>query len=546
MKFILCFLCIVLASTTVFSQEIDSTLVRLKNDVEKASNEDVKIKALLAIGEYQVEREFNQAEQYFLDAEKIIESCKDKHEDYLAFIYMQLGVVNRRKANYSQAISFYLKSKNIYEELKDTTNIADVIHNIGVVYRYQNEDGKAVENFKKAIQLNRQVKDTFGMAAGYNMIGVSYRRLKKIDSALLSYKKAKELFIQLRNEEDIRGVNNNMATLYAIQKQYDKSLPIKLDNLNYYKKVGNKMSTCVGYYNVSRDYSGLKEYNIALKYADSSLTIALKEGFKERISKAYLRKSGIYRNFENFKEAYRNYRLFKRYSDSIFNIESIKKIQELELKYEFEKERKELEFLTSEQKSRVKFYIFLFVLALLLGGLVGYLLRRNYKARAKIASDKFEKEKLKKELLDQKIKVSESELKSLIADNSMRLEFIKELSSQLKEDKNLTKSKDIQQYTQSLILKLQQQIVTENKLTSLQNKIEEVNIGFNSKLMELYPSLTKTEREVCALLRLNLSIKEISSIRNTTIDAVKALRYRIRKKLKVASGIELEKFVQSL
>jgi tetratricopeptide (TPR) repeat protein len=546
MKLLVNCLIILFIATSAFSQDADTTLTKLKSDVEKASSEDEKIKALLAIGEYQVEREFNQAEQYFLDAEKIIESCKDMHEDHLAFIYMQLGVVNRRKANYSQAISFYLKSKNIYEGVKDTTNIAEVIHNIGVVYRYQGEDEKAVENFKVAIQLNRQVKDTFGLAAAHNMIGVSYRRLNQIDSALSNYKRAKELFIQLNKEEDIRGVNNNLATLYATQRKYNKSLPIKLDNLNYYKKVGNKMSTCVGYYNISRDYSGLKENNIALKYADSSLSIALKEGFKERISRAYLRKSGIYRSFENFKEAYRNYRLFKRYSDSIFNIESIKKIQELELKYEFEKERKELEFLTSEQKSRGNFYIFLFVLALVVGALVGYLLLRNSKAKARIANDKLEKEKLKKEILDQKIRLSESELKSLIADNSMRLQFIKELSSQLKEDKNATESKDIQGYTQSLLLKLNQQIATENKLSSLQDRIEEVNIGFNSKLMKLYPSLTKTERDICALLRLNLSIKEISSIRNTTIDAVKSLRYRIRKKVQVTSGVELEKFIQSL
>ena len=64
--------------------------------------------------------------------------------------------------------------------------------------------------------------------------------------------------------------------------------------------------------------------------------------------------------------------------------------------------------------------------------------------------------------------------------------------------------------------------------------------------MELYPNLTKTEREVCALLRLNLSIKEISSIRNATTDSVKASRYRIRKKLEVPSGVELEHFIQSL
>ena len=120
------------------------------------------------------------------------------------------------------------------------------------------------------------------------------------------------------------------------------------------------------------------------------------------------------------------------------------------------------------------------------------------------------------------------------------------LSEQIKEDKKATDSKDIHQYTQALVLKLQQQITTESKLSSIQDRIEEVNRGFDKKIIELYPNLTKTEREVCALLRLNLSIKEIASIRNGTTDSVKASRYRIRKKLQVPSGVELEHFIQSL
>ena len=535
-----------IAYGTTFAQEIDSTLVQFQKNLERASNEEEKMKALLEIGKYQVEREFNQAEQYFLDAEKLIDECPDKHEEYRASIYTQLGIVNRRKANYSEAISYYLKAKNLYETLRDTTNIASIIHNIGLVYRYQGEDEKAIENLKIAIKLKTQVKDTFGVAAAYNMIGVSYRRINEIDSVLSSYKKAKELFTQLKREEDIRGVNNNLATLFSTQGKYHKSLPIKLDNLEYYKKVGNEMSICVGYYNVSRDYNALKKYEISLVYADSSLMVALKEGFKERISRAYLRKSKAYEELNNYKEAYESYRLYKKYSDSIFNKENVKRIQELELKHEFEKQRKELEVRSNEKESEVKLYVFLFVLALAVGSLVGYLLWRNYTARVRIVADKLEKAKLKKELLDEKIKVSESELKLLVADNTMRLQFIKQFSDQLKMDYNSVKSEDVKQYTKALNFKLQQQITTENKLTLLQDKIEEVNIGFNTKLMDLYPGLTKTEREVCSLLRLNLSIKEISSIRNTSIDAVKAVRYRIRKKLQVPSGVELEHFVQSL
>jgi len=90
------------------------------------------------------------------------------------------------------------------------------------------------------------------------------------------------------------------------------------------------------------------------------------------------------------------------------------------------------------------------------------------------------------------------------------------------------------------------QIDTENKLSGLQEKINYINKSFDAKLQELYPELTSGEREVCALLRLNLSIKEIMTIRNVSSDSVKSMRRRIRKKMHIPSDIEIEKFIQSL
>ena len=535
-----------LVSSITFSQEIDSTLVILKKNFKKADNKHKKIQSLLDLGEYQLDREFNKSKQYFLDAKKIIDTSDDNYQSQLAFIYNKLGVINRREGSYGDAIDFYFKSKNIYEKLNDTSGYAQVIHNTALLYRFQGEDKKAIYNYKKALSLSLKMRDTFNMAATYNMMGVSYRRLGKIDSALINYEIARNLFITLKLDEDIRGVDNNIATLYSTQKKYDKSLPIKLNNLNYYKKIGNKISMSIGYYNVSKDYSYLHKHNNALKYADSSLTIAKVEGLKDRISKAYLRKSAIYRDIKDFKNAYKNYRFFKKYSDSILEINSIRKIKEFELKRDLDLKEREIEIEAEAQKSRNRLYILLLVNLLVLGFLIVYLMRKNYKSKIRYVATKLDKEKLKKELLDEKVKVSEAELKWLVADNKMRLTYLKEFYDTLHFDSKSQKTENTKTYIKSLLLKIQMQINTEEKLTSIQDKVETVNKFFESRLLEKFPSLTKSEREVCSLLRINLSIKEVASIRNSTIDSIKSIRYRLRKKFKLDKNIELEKFIQNL
>lgn len=70
-----------------------------------------------------------------------------------------------------------------------------------------------------------------------------------------------------------------------------------------------------------------------------------------------------------------------------------------------------------------------------------------------------------------------------------------------------------------------------------------VNEGFFATLKERYPDLTPNELKLCAFLRLNLSSKEIAQLMNITIKGVEVGRYRLRKKLKLDSEVNLNDFL---
>ncbi|MCK8523801.1 tetratricopeptide repeat protein [Aquimarina sp. D1M17] len=546
---------IFLFSISLVAQDADTTLVGLQKQVELASEDTTKAKALLQLGEYQLKRDFSQAESHFIKGLSLVNG-KTQSELYhfRAAFYVQLGVVNRRKADYPTAIAYYVDALRYYEKMKDSSKSADVYHNMALVYRYQKEHRKAIENYKKAILLKEKVKDTFGMGAGYNMLGVSYRQNKQLDSALICYQKAKEYFTLINSKEDLHGVYGNLAVLYSMQKQYDRSIALKLANLNYYKRIGKQLSICVEYYNLASDYIKIKQWEKAIKYTDSSLQVGLDEGFTERVSVSFRRKSFVYAKMGNYKEAHENYRKYKKYNDTIFNIQNAKKMQALELNYQFEKEKqadslqflqekREVELVAKSEASKKKLYLVLVFVTLIGGTIIGVLMRRNYVQRAKIAQATHDAEK---KILDQEINIKEENIKRLIADNSMRLAFKEELLDKIKTEVIGAKPENIQKTLTSLTTQLKLQIDTENKLSGLQEKINYINKSFDEKLQKLYPELTSGEREVCALLRLNLSIKEIMTIRNVSSDSVKSMRRRIRKKMNISSDIEIEKFIQNL
>ena len=79
-----------------------------------------------------------------------------------------------------------------------------------------------------------------------------------------------------------------------------------------------------------------------------------------------------------------------------------------------------------------------------------------------------------------------------------------------------------------------------------QENVDKVNHEFINVLAQKYPDLTTNEQQICALLRLQLSTKEIATIKNVEIDSVKTMRYRLRKKLNIDSETNLNQFLKSI
>jgi len=547
-----------LFSIALVAQESNSTLIRLQNAVESSSTRTDSIAALLALAEFQYDQDFSNAKDIVHEAVQLIGNRKDSmYQQLLAKAYVVQGVIQRREAKFPEALQYYLKAKQIYERQNDEWHISDVYHNMGMVYRYQKDHDKAITFYKKSIAVKEPIQDIHGIAAGYNMMGVSYRQSKQLDSALVCYDKAKELFMSINIVDDVQRVNNNLGALFREKGNYKEAFRLGRENVAYAKRLKKEFSLCTAYYNLSTLYKRLEDFKASMQYADSSLVIAEKERFRDRIAKAYLRKSFLHHKMGNYKQAYFDYRIFNRHSDSIFNIDNIKKIQALELNHKFNQEKladslafaqekREVALLAEAETSKKWLYFALFLLTAIAAVVIGFLTRRNYNDKARILNEKLEKEKAQGALLDAKVKANEEETRRLIADNSMRLEFKQDLLNRLKNEIAPEASETVKEAINSLTSELQAQIKTEGKLSGLQSKIEEVNKGFDAKLRELYPTLTKSEREMCALLRLNLSIKEIMTVRNASLDSVKSTRYRIRKKLELSSGEELEKFIQNI
>lgn len=70
-----------------------------------------------------------------------------------------------------------------------------------------------------------------------------------------------------------------------------------------------------------------------------------------------------------------------------------------------------------------------------------------------------------------------------------------------------------------------------------------INESFYQRLQEKHPDLTPNEKKLCALLRMNLSSKEISAITSQNPQSIDMARYRLRKKLNLPTEENLVEFL---
>jgi DNA-binding CsgD family transcriptional regulator len=75
---------------------------------------------------------------------------------------------------------------------------------------------------------------------------------------------------------------------------------------------------------------------------------------------------------------------------------------------------------------------------------------------------------------------------------------------------------------------------------------DKVHSDFLQILKGAYPMLSSHELKLCAYLRMNLSSKEIAQLENISVRGVEISRYRLRKKLKIPTEINLFDFLMEL
>ncbi|NGM64607.1 two-component regulator propeller domain-containing protein [Sphingobacterium sp. SGR-19] len=155
--------------------------------------------------------------------------------------------------------------------------------------------------------------------------------------------------------------------------------------------------------------------------------------------------------------------------------------------------------------------------------------------------EKKEKEviKLRNEKLEAELGFKDKELANLTMNIIQRGEVLSKIKDNITQTMNRLEDKEAQQNFKQLIRLIRSAERTNDDWEKFNAHIHHANENFFLRLKKQHPDLTTNELKLCALLRMNLLSKEIAQLMHVTVKAIEVSRYRLRKKLKIDSEVNL-------
>lgn len=459
---------------------------------------------------------------------------------------------------FGEALEYYLLAYEIAITNLETKDELTVLNNIGILYFQEDKLEKARAYFLKAYDLSFNLDDqskhgyyAINLALVNNKMNQPEAASKYIEEAkpLVNGKPTVALMAHLAEAENLV-----IRQLYKPAK--DLSLQL-LPQLNGEANADNKVFILLL---LHRIYQEQKKYNPALQYAQmarkESIAIENREDVYAALSKSFT--------------SLKNYDLALMYKDSVLvardTLQQIRNNAQYEnnkIKFELQNYAHQLsESQLLLQKERRFLYIISAAAVLLLISII-WIFRNSlirHHQRKKITELELEQEKSKRLLAEKQmreqeaiVKLEQEKLKNELDIKNRKLTskalYLSSRNELIEEIVNtLTANPQVKAQPELLvqIKELSKHLKKNSQLDSFFTHFEDVNPGFTHRLLKNNPNLTQQDVRFIIYLYMNLSNNEIASLLNITPQSCRKRKERIRKKLNLPNYITLSAYIASI
>ncbi|HAS45534.1 MAG TPA: hypothetical protein DCS93_33930 [Microscillaceae bacterium] len=536
----------------------------------KISKEAKKLKAMAYINgrlgyAYHKLSDFKEALKYHSDALKIQIGLKDSTG--ITGSYNDMGILYESMGDYKGSLQSYLKALKILEQTK-SKQLGTTLNNIGVLFYEQKSYDKALLYYKRYLELSLKNKDEFSLPTAYNNIALIYEHTDKLQQAEENYEKCIKLAKKLQMQDLLGWAYNGMAIIRYKSKKLDEAEVWAKKGLKERQEVKEQEHLAQSYNTLGKVYLLKQQHDKALDNYQKAADICKKIGYPLNYKDALEGLSNCYEAIGETAKALSYHKQFHQLSDSLINTKSTIKIAYLEAEFDFNKEKdslqvaqeKERQVFAEETKQRkmtqratfvgLSMALILVVILLLFyfskqksNRVLTKLNQQLSEANERIVAETNARVDAEKDKVRSELNLKNQQLASQTLHMLQKNQILNELKGMVSD---VRKEKDYKKATKKfsqLANLIDYGINLDKDWEGFQKIFEQLHPDFYANLKGQFPGLTPNDLHLCALLKLNLSTREIADLLGIAQESLKVKRYRLRQKMGLESDRNLNEFI---
>lgn len=446
---------------------------------------------------------------------------KKKDINRLSEAYYCQGRVLSELSASEEALTAYLKAKELVRETSDRDLEARINNHLGTLYWENRKFKESLVCYQKSYRNYKICRDTIGIINTMQNIGECMRESGQLDSAYHYLDGALKLARQGGITSYTAYLLSSLGNIYTEKKLYEKALAYKKASLNYSEK-RNTIYSC--YYSIGKLYGNLHKLDSALLFAEMALAstdLYVECGANWLIYTLYVKK-------QDYKKACTYNERYLLLRDSIEQVYQPQKLAKVEALYNKERLISKQNQQMHTARSRQDFLLICFLCACLAIGIVYVIMFQiisKHKLRNKeiqkllqkneslLLSDKQEMEKkdialqtIQKQLEENHLLIDSltETIQTLENDNLSQLEIYK----QQQEEANIEQSKLLKE--KETILKQKEELIS-NKDILLRQK--------DTQLQSILEKNGKLEQRILLSIKEKEELERQRSVLSQELDA---------------------------
>lgn len=415
----------------------------------------------------------------------------------LASAYNNTGMVHQELGQYPQALAAYLEALRINEELGDESQAAVNIGNVSNVYYYLGDLDRSFEYDSRALDVARRLKNDYGIAHALESIASNYKARGEHDAAFDALNEALEIFRRLQEKRYEAAALIKLGALHELRDDSKSALEIYKNAASIAGSIEKPDVLGNAHLRIGMLHVRSRRYRQAIRVLTKGLAGISESGMLKLKSELLSVLADAFDAVGEHAAASSCRKEHGAHLEKLYGEERQRAVAEMQARFNVERAEREREVF-----------------------------------------------RLRSEHLEEMMELRTRELTSMAMRLVQKNSFLQKLR---KDTLELAKENPASKaLLDSLLKAIVENIRGDDEWERFEQEFQRIHHDFLERLSQRCPRLTPAELKVCAMLKINLSNKEIANLLSVSLRNIESHRYSIRRKLGLPSEVNLTAYLVGL